>query len=133
VSGGAPADALAGNAGPDRLFGGDGAATLEGGDRTTRPKTSRHSGEGAWLLQYAKSPAAARAAELLHELYRRANVFVGGSIGSPPMNLLEAPFASGSLDWLLTRARNLTPPDPIAPKVARCPATRSAQPMCSAA
>jgi multiple sugar transport system ATP-binding protein len=33
-----------------------------------------------------------------HELYRRpANIFVGGFIGSPPMNLLEATYAGGSL------------------------------------
>jgi multiple sugar transport system ATP-binding protein len=33
-----------------------------------------------------------------HELYRRpANLFVGGFIGSPPMNLLEAAVANGSL------------------------------------
>ncbi len=33
-----------------------------------------------------------------HELYRRpANLFVGGFIGSPPMNLLEATVAAGSL------------------------------------
>jgi multiple sugar transport system ATP-binding protein len=32
-----------------------------------------------------------------HELYRRpANIFVGGFIGSPPMNLLEATVAAGS-------------------------------------
>jgi multiple sugar transport system ATP-binding protein len=33
-----------------------------------------------------------------HDLYRRpANIFVGGFIGSPPMNLLEATVAGGSL------------------------------------